>query len=322
MLNYKLIPNITLTRIYRQSEDAMITTLAAQVRSGQMPQTDKNYDDFKWHDHSIKDYNLIKNKLSSDALRKLREDNNIGMQQSIIKLAVEAKKEVVSMREHEKWWEFITRFQVVTPQKATVVGVNELNTQLQEVFNPFSGSQLVRSIDKRTFRPGDKVVHLQNQWMRALDQEDLELLMRDDLEQRYSEDKKIRVMNGQLGVVDSVFGNEMTVYFPIEKTLILYTQSVINSGSIDLGYALTVHKTQGSEYRQVVMPVTSSHYGMLTPKLIYTAMTRAKDRLDMVGQREALSAGLSQNDKTRRTCIRSWNEQQQPTPTGTFKRKF
>jgi exodeoxyribonuclease V alpha subunit len=158
--------------------------------------------------------------------------------------------------------------------------------------------------------------------MRALDQEDLELLMRDDLEQRYSEDKKIRVMNGQLGVVDSVFGNEMTVYFPIEKTLILYTQSVINSGSIDLGYALTVHKTQGSEYRQVVMPVTSSHYGMLTPKLIYTAMTRAKDRLDMVGQREALSAGLSQNDKTRRTCIRSWNEQQQPTPTGTFKRKF
>lgn len=307
LLNFNLIPNVTLTRIYRQSEDAVITMYAGQVRVGRMPNTLKNFEDFKWHDHSIENYRSLKNKLPKDEYDALRNDNNKRIQSTIIDLAKEAKAEVTALLDNSNLWGFITRFQVVSPIKKTSVGVNELNSQLQEVFNPLVSSQLVRFADKRTFRPGDKVVHLRNQWMRRINNYELPLWRSDDLSEQYSEDDKIRVMNGQLGIVSEVVGEEMLVYFPIEKTLILYNEAAINSMSIDLGYALTVHKTQGSEYEQVVMPVTMSHYMMLSTKLIYTAMTRAKSRLDMIGQREAFSSGVNKiDDNARRTCIQSW----------------
>lgn len=307
LLNFKLIPNVTLTRIYRQSEDAVITLYAGQVRVGRMPNTQKNFEDFKWHDHSIENYRSLKNKLPKNEYDALRNDNNKKIHNTIINLAKEAKADVTSLLDDNNWWEFITRFQVVSPVKKTSVGVNELNTQLQDVFNPLTTSQLIRSADKRVFRAGDKVVHLRNQWMRQVNDYELALWRNDDLPEQYSEEDRIRVMNGQLGIVNEVVGGEMLVYFPIEKNLILYNEAAINSMTIDLGYALTVHKTQGSEYEQVVMPVTMSHYMMLSPKLIYTAMTRAKSRLDMVGQREAFSSGVNKiDDNARRTCIQSW----------------
>lgn len=307
LLNFNLIPNVTLTRIYRQSEDAVITLYAGQVRVGRMPNTQNNFKDFKWHDHSIENYRSLKSKLPKDEYDAIRNDNNKKIQSTIIDLAKEAKSDVVALLDNSNLWGFITRFQVVSPVKKTSVGVNELNTQLQDVFNPLISSQLERSGDKRVFRPDDKVVHLRNQWMRQVHDYELPLWRNDDLTEQYSEDDKVRVMNGQLGIVNEVVGGEMLVYFPIEKTLILYNEAAINSMSIDLGYALTVHKTQGSEYEQVVMPVTMSRYMMLSPKLIYTAMTRAKSRLDMVGQREAFSSGVNKiDDDARRTCIQSW----------------
>ena len=73
----------------------------------------------------------------------------------------------------------------------------------------------------------------------------------------------------------------------------LYGRNELGQNLIDLSYALTVHKTQGSEYQQVVMPVSMSQYSMLTPSLLYTGMTRAKAHLTLVGQREALAAACN-----------------------------
>ena len=156
--------------------------------------------------------------------------------------------------------------QVLTPMRRAgdPIGATELNREIQQLVNP-EGASLVRGLV--TFRVGDRVMQMKND---------------------YSAD----VFNGDVGVVVSVNARErkMLVRFDGEKDVEYGSDNI---GMLDLAYATTVHKSQGSEYPYVVVVMDTSHSIMLQRNLLYTAVTRAKDRCIVVGSAKAVGMAVS-----------------------------
>jgi exodeoxyribonuclease V alpha subunit len=144
-------------------------------------------------------------------------------------------------------------------------GVQSLNERLQNALNP-KGTEVVRA--SVCYRDGDKVMQIRN---------------------NYDKD----VFNGDIGRIESIdtFEQELVVRFGDRSVQYEF-------GELDelvLAYAITVHKSQGSEFRAVVVPITTQHFVMLQRNLIYTAITRAKGLVVMVGTKKALEIALRNN---------------------------
>ncbi|MHB9057285.1 MAG: SF1B family DNA helicase RecD2 [Bacillota bacterium] len=173
----------------------------------------------------------------------------------------------------------IRDIQVLSPMHRTPVGVEVLNRELQERLNPApEGAE--RAAGPARFRPGDKVMQVRNDYQKG-------------------------VFNGDIGWVVAVDDEEgeVTVSFPESD---VERQVIYDRGELDeltLAYAISVHKSQGSEYRAVVMPLTTQHYVMLQRNLLYTAITRARELVVLVGTRKALSVALH-NDQIQRRFTR------------------
>jgi exodeoxyribonuclease V alpha subunit len=160
--------------------------------------------------------------------------------------------------------------QVLTPMNRGPLGTHTLNHELQALLNP-SGREL-RAGD-RIFREGDRVIQLRNDYDKL-------------------------VFNGSIGrvlAIDPAKG-KMTVAF--EEAHADYDLSDIDE--IALAYAISVHKSQGSQYPAIVMPIHPSHYLMLRRNLLYTAMTRAERVCVLVGTRSALQQAVRNADERRR----------------------
>ena len=100
--------------------------------------------------------------------------------------------------------------------------------------------------------------------------------------------------------------DEYYVYYPNEEYIAQYAKSDFTSGVLAHGFALTIHKSQGSEFRRVVLPIVNAHYIMLNNKLLYTAMTRAKEHLSILGEFFAFKTGCQKSGETaRRTVIKA-----------------
>ena len=149
--------------------------------------------------------------------------------------------------------------QVLTPMQRGVVGAANLNMALQQALN-YNTAALVRG--GYTYKEGDRVMQLRN---------------------NYDKD----VYNGDLGYVRSVDMEERTLTVDFDGQLVEYEVSELDE--LTLAYATTIHKSQGSEYPIVVMPVLMTHYVMLQRNLIYTGITRAKKICVLVGQTKALA---------------------------------
>lgn len=152
--------------------------------------------------------------------------------------------------------------QVLTPMQRGVVGAANLNMALQQALN-HNTAALVRG--GYTFKEGDRVMQLRN---------------------NYDKD----VYNGDLGYVRSVDMEERTLTVDFDGQLVEYEASELDE--LTLAYATTIHKSQGSEYPIVVMPVLMTHYVMLQRNLIYTGITRAKKICVLVGQTKALAYAI------------------------------
>lgn len=163
-------------------------------------------------------------------------------------------------------------------RQKTETGVNALNTYLQSKINPPSSTKNEVECGKRLFRVGDKVMQTKNH-----------------------ED----VNNGDIGYVTEIYGygNDKTLYVDFGDGRIKeYEGSDLDR--LDLGYASTVHKSQGSEYKSVIINLQSAHSVMLTRPLIYTAITRGKERVIIVGERKALCTAIKRTDTEKRgTCL-------------------
>ena len=163
-------------------------------------------------------------------------------------------------------------------RQKTETGVNALNELLREMVNPPEAGKQEVTCGKRKFRTGDKVMQIKN-----------------------FED----VNNGDIGYVRSIFkfGDEATVVIDFgDGRTKEYDSSELDM--IDLGYASTIHKSQGSEYKSVIINLQCAHHIMLTRPLVYTAITRGKEKVIIVGERRALCIAIKKTDTEKRgTCL-------------------
>lgn len=163
--------------------------------------------------------------------------------------------------------------QVLIPMYKGDAGVTAVNYALQDALNP-KGKPITKG--DHGYRVGDKVIQLVN-------------------------DYEKQVFNGTIGYIKSYNKEEKLVYIEFEGTLVDYELSELDE--ITLAYAITIHKSQGSEYPIVVMPVLSSYWMMLKRNLIYTGLTRAKKMMVMIGQNSAVSQAVRNVDSNRRNSL-------------------
>lgn len=150
-----------------------------------------------------------------------------------------------------------------------VAGVRSLNEELQARLNPMKYSQSEYKSAGRLFRPGDRVMQLRN---------------------NYDKD----VFNGDMGKIQAIDLEDQTMVIDLEGKSVTYDFSDLDE--LTLAYAISVHKSQGSEYPVVVLPMLTQHYMMLQRNLFYTAVTRAKKMVVIVGTRKAMAMAVK-NDK-------------------------
>ncbi len=159
--------------------------------------------------------------------------------------------------------------QVLTPMHRGPVGTQNLNVELQRLLNPaIEGSELL------SFRRGDKVMQVVN---------------------NYDKD----VYSGDIGRVISIDPEEKQLEARFEERTVLYPMDELDE--LTHAYAITIHKSQGSEYPAVVMPIVTDHYVMLRRNLVYTGMTRGRQLVVMLGQRKALEIALRDRGLAQRT---------------------
>ncbi|MDD4602031.1 MAG: ATP-binding domain-containing protein, partial [Negativicutes bacterium] len=160
--------------------------------------------------------------------------------------------------------------QVLSPMHRQVCGVENLNKLLQEALNPDVPGKASILATNQILRQGDKVMQIRNNYSKG-------------------------VFNGDIGFVTVIDEGIVTVRYP--ELDVSYERKELDE--LHLAYAMSVHKSQGSEYPVVVMPLVPGHHIMLQRNLLYTAVTRAKERVILLGTKAALNTALA-NDRTRR----------------------
>jgi len=182
--------------------------------------------------------------------------------------------------------------QVLTPTRKNRLGCVELNIELQAVLNPPSPGKAEKRYGSVIFREGDKVMQNKNDYM--LEWKDLSDFT-----------DGTGVFNGDIGIVRSVDNDAGTVSVLYDDSrLVIYDNS--NLDELETAFALTVHKSQGSEFPVVVMPVTNFPPVLSTRNLLYTAVTRAKRGVVLVGDPRAVNAMIDNNSVTRRCSALAW----------------
>jgi exodeoxyribonuclease V alpha subunit len=172
----------------------------------------------------------------------------------------------------------IRDIQVLCPMNRGGLGARSLNLELQQTLNPPGETRIERF--GQIFGPGDKVMQIENDYDRD-------------------------VYNGDLGIVTEVDGDNSELAVDFEGRIVSYGPGELDE--LALAYATTIHKSQGSEYNAVIIPLTTQHYPMLQRNLIYTGVTRGKRLVVIVGQKRALAIAVRGGQQKRRwSKLREW----------------
>ena len=165
--------------------------------------------------------------------------------------------------------------QIITPMTRGSLGTINLNKTIQESANPPQKGKPQLQVGERIFRVGDRVIHRRNNY-------------------------DLGVFNGDIGVIQEIDNEELTCvvsFFPDHRK-VEYNRNDIPE--LDLSYAITIHKSQGSEFGAVIIPVLTQHFKMLFRNLIYTGLTRARKLAVLVGTRKALAMAVKNQDTSQR----------------------
>lgn len=172
-------------------------------------------------------------------------------------------------------------FQILAPMYKTLNGIDNINNKLQTTFNKKSSKKKEIIVNDEVYREGDKVIQLTN--------------MPDE-----------NVYNGDIGIIDRVVSStKKEIYIDFDGNIVKYTQA--NFINFKKAYAISIHKSQGSEFDVVIIPIVKNFQKMLYRKLIYTAVTRCKTRLYLIGDLSALDFSIKNNNSLiRRTSIKKF----------------
>ncbi|WP_307730480.1 AAA family ATPase [Chroococcus sp. FPU101] len=171
-----------------------------------------------------------------------------------------------------------TDVQVLCPMTRGIVGTRNLNGVLQQLLNPPSLTKAEITRGGMVFREGDRIIQLKNDYDRE-------------------------VYNGELGTITRIDPTEQEMVIEIDEREVVYDYADLNE--ITLAYSITIHKSQGSEYPVVILPLYLQHYVMLSRNLIYTAITRGKKLVILVGSSKAIAIAVKQqNEQQRYTRLR------------------
>lgn len=167
--------------------------------------------------------------------------------------------------------------QILAPQRKGVAGTQVLNQTMQARFNPPRGNEPKWGSKDEALRVGDRVIHTKN-------------------------DYELGVFNGEVGDVVDANSKALSVKYPDRSYPVEYSRA--QARVLQLAYTLTIHKSQGSEWPRVIVVAHSTHTFMLTRQLLYTAVTRAKEGVFVVGDKKGIAAALKcKRDSTRNTAL-------------------
>jgi len=165
--------------------------------------------------------------------------------------------------------------QILAPMYAGMCGIDAINKAIQERYNK-SDNILVRN--DRIFKKDDKVLQLKN-------------------------DSELMIMNGDIGKIKAITKSNDKDYLIIDFDGKMVTYPSLNLDDLTLAYVISIHKSQGSEFKNVIMPILPSYGIMLRKKIIYTGITRAKEKLIIIGKIDAINRSIKQHELLRQTSL-------------------
>jgi exodeoxyribonuclease V alpha subunit len=233
------VETVVLTEIFRQAQESLIIVNAHRVNRGEFPQ-------FKPQPGQLSDFYYIEKNTPEEVLGVIKE------------LCVKRLTNAFHLSP-------LDDIQVMMPMHRGIVGVANLNAELQALLNP-EGKVITRG--GRLFRINDKVMQIKN---------------------NYEKD----VFNGDIGRLVGIDLDEQKVLVKFEDRVVDYELGDLDD--LVLAYAISIHKSQGAEYPAVVVPLLSQHYIMLQRNLLYTAITRAKRLVVLVGSKRAIAIAVRNN---------------------------
>ena len=253
---------VMLTRIFRQAGESDIVMNAHKINRGEVVELN----------NKSRDFFFLK-----------RQDPNVIIS-VLITLIQKKLPKYVQAKPYD--------IQVLTPMRKGLLGVERLNKILQEYLNPPEKGKKEKEYGDRLFREGDKVMQIKNNYQ-----------LEWEVSTRYGMtiDKGVGVFNGDMGIVKEINSYEETVTVEYdEQRLVKYPYNLLEE--LELAYAITIHKSQGSEYPAVVIPLLQGPRQLYHRNLLYTAVTRAKHCVTLVG-----------SDTVFQEMIRNANEQDRNT---------
>lgn len=254
------IPVVRLTEVQRQAESSKIIANAHRINQGLMPLDRVEGEHADFLFIEEEDPQRIREKLISLACKELYD---------------------VFKNKNEKPFNPLLDVQVLSPMKSSVIGVNALNVALQAGLNP-DGVQSDNKIKRGDyfFCEGDKVIQLQNNYDKFIMNGDIGF---------------IHHINKKEGLIDVLFHSALD-----DEDVVPVSYKVHELDQLTLAYATTIHKSQGSEFPIVIMPISTQHYIMLQRNLLYTGITRGKKLVVLIGQRDALKIAIEHNATAKR----------------------
>ncbi|NLM04711.1 MAG: ATP-dependent RecD-like DNA helicase [Clostridiales bacterium] len=260
IIDSKIVKVVRLNEIFRQAEESMIIVNAHKINQGIYPILNAKDKDFYF----------------------LRESQKEGILKTIIELVK------TRLPNHYKY-DPIRDIQVLTPMKKGEVGTINLNKELQEALNPKAPWKQERKMRDKIFRVGDKVMQIKNNYNLKWESQDPNSI----------EQTGEGVFNGDMGYIQDINKSEqeLAVLFDDDR-LVVYNFSQLEE--LELAYCITIHKSQGSEFPVVVMPMTWGPPMLLTRNLLYTSITRAKELVVLVGTQNYLKQMVDNDEIVQR----------------------
>ncbi|MBQ6077683.1 MAG: ATP-dependent RecD-like DNA helicase [Clostridia bacterium] len=254
------LPSCRLTEIFRQAQRSAIVRNAHLINQGRMPVLADRDSDFIFEE--IPNIDRIRSRLTELVLK---EKEALGTSDPLLDV------------------------QVLVPMKTTAIGVSELNRLLQSVLNPPSHLKTEHISGATVFREGDKIMQIRNNYK-------IEWRKNGSFGQF---EEGVGVFNGDFGTIIRIIPNEKTAVIGFDDGRVA-EYAFAQLEEIDLAYCITIHKSQGSEFSTVILPLAGGPVPLLTRNLLYTAVTRAKKLVYCIGRKETVARMVQNAQRTER----------------------